>query len=168
MSPRTVVNENCHLYSSCIGKGTVARRQKTPAFGAGISPIYVPSGVKGQGFSDTYRKACERVAADPRTPKYAAVDILMWLVLTDPNILPLKPGTLMLKIIGGDDNIQNWWKCWTIMGMSAAMHEQPKDALEFLQRAAFLVKRGDGSVPKWLKSRVDLVATDAAKVSPTR
>jgi predicted RecB family nuclease len=34
--------------------------------------IYVPTGRDGQGFSDAYRRACKRVAADPKTPKYAA------------------------------------------------------------------------------------------------
>jgi hypothetical protein len=130
---------------------------------AGTSRIYAPSGIKGQGFSDAYRKSCERVAADPRTPKYAAVDILMWLVLTDPNILPLKPGMLMLKIMGDNENTENCWKCWRIMGMSSAMHDYPKDALGFLQNAVSLVQRDEGSVPTWLKSRVDLVAADAAK-----
>jgi hypothetical protein len=130
---------------------------------AGTSLIYVPTGLKGQGFSDTYRKACERVAADPKTPKYAAVDILLWLTLTDPNILALKPGTLMLRIMGDEDNAQNCWKCFTIVGMSVALHGHPKDALKLLQRAATLVKRDTGAVPVWLTSRADVIATEAAK-----
>jgi hypothetical protein len=44
---------------------------------AGTSRVYVPTGRDGQGFSDVYRRACERVAADSKTPKYAAIDILM-------------------------------------------------------------------------------------------
>jgi hypothetical protein len=51
---------------------------------AGTSRTYVATGRDGQGFSDAYREACERVAADPKTPKFAAIDIIMWLTLTDP------------------------------------------------------------------------------------
>jgi len=59
---------------------------------AATSPIHVSTGRHGQGFSDAYRRGCKRVAADPNTPKYAAIDIIMWLALTDPNILALKAG----------------------------------------------------------------------------
>ena len=31
----------------------------------------------GQGFSGAYRRACEGIAADPTTPKYAAINIPM-------------------------------------------------------------------------------------------
>jgi len=44
---------------------------------AGTSRTYVSTGREGQGFSDAYRRACERIAADPKTPKYAAIDIIM-------------------------------------------------------------------------------------------
>jgi hypothetical protein len=71
---------------------------------AGTSRIYVPTGRDEQGFSDAYRRACERVAADPKTPKYAAIDILMWLMLTDPDILALKPMTLMVRILDDDED----------------------------------------------------------------
>ena len=38
---------------------------------AGTSRIYVSTGRVGQGFSDAYHKACERIAKNPKTPKYA-------------------------------------------------------------------------------------------------
>ncbi len=116
--------------------------------------------------SVTYRKACERIASDPKTPKYAAIDIIMWLALTDPNVMALKPGTLMIRILNGDKtNIGNCWKCFTIMGMTKLLHGYPKEALEDLERAVNLVKRDTGSAPKWLTSRVDVAAT-AAKKNP--
>ena len=131
---------------------------------AGTSRIYVSTGANGQGFSDAYRRACERIAADPKTPKYAAIDIIMWLTLTDPDILALKPGTLMVHILDGDNNqISNCWKCLTIMGMTEVMHGYPKEALEDFQNAVNMVKRDTGSVPAWLTSRVDLAAAEAAK-----
>jgi hypothetical protein len=131
---------------------------------AGTSRIYVSTGREGQGFSDAYRRACERIAADPKTPKYAAIDIILWLTLTDPNISALKPGTLVARILDGDgDQIDNCWKCLTIMGMSYALHGYPKEALEGFQKAVNVVKRDTGSVPAWLTSRVDLAASDAAK-----
>ena len=56
-----------------------------------------------------YQKACERIATDLKTPKYAAIDIIMWLALTDPNILALKPGNLMVQILDNDpDQINNF------------------------------------------------------------
>ena len=58
---------------------------------ARTSPIYVSTGRDGQGFSDAYRRACERIAADPKTPKYGAIDIIMWLTLTDPDVWRLCP-----------------------------------------------------------------------------
>jgi hypothetical protein len=79
---------------------------------ASSSRVYVSTGRKGEGFSDAYRRACERVATDPKTPKYAAVDIILWLTLTDPNVMAIKPGTLMLNIMGADESaIENCWKC---------------------------------------------------------
>ena len=39
-----------------------------------------------------------------KTPKYAAIDIIMWLMFTDPDVLALKPGTLMGHILDGDDD----------------------------------------------------------------
>jgi hypothetical protein len=95
---------------------------------AGTSRTYVSSGRDGQGFSDAYRRACESIAAEPKTPKYAAIDIIMWLTLTDPEILPLKPGTLMVNILDRDENqIVNCWKCLTIAAMTALMHGIPKE-----------------------------------------
>jgi hypothetical protein len=128
------------------------------------SRTYVSTGRDGQGFSDAYRRACERIAADPKTPKYAAIDIIMWLTLTDPNILALKPGTLMIHILDGDESqISNCWKCFTINAMSALMLGYPKEAVEDFQRAANVVKRDTGSVPAWLTSRLDIAAAEAAK-----
>jgi hypothetical protein len=127
------------------------------------SRIYISTGRK-QGFSDAYRRACERIAADPKTPKYAAIDIIMWLTLTDPEVLALKPATLMIHILNGDANhIGNCWKCLTIMGLTALMHGHFREALEGFQNAVNVVKRDTGSVPEWLASRVDLAATQVAK-----
>jgi len=131
---------------------------------AGTSRTYVSTGREGQGFSDAYRRACERIAADPKTPKYAAIDIIMWLTLTDPYISALKPGTLMAHILDGDDSqISNCWKCLTITAMTELMHGYPNEALEDFQKAANVVKRDTGSVPAWLTSRLDIAAAEAAK-----
>jgi hypothetical protein len=131
---------------------------------AGTSRIYISTGRSGQGFSDAYRRACERIAADPKTPKYAAIDIIMWLALTDPNVLTLKPGTLMAHIFDGDDNhIGNCWKCLTIIGMTEIMHGHPREALQDFEKAVNIVKRDNGSAPAWLTSRVDVAAAEAAK-----
>jgi hypothetical protein len=131
---------------------------------AGTSRIYVSTRRSGQGFSDTYRRACERIAADPKTPKYAAIDIIMWLMLTDPNILAIKPGTLMANILDRDDNqIGNCWKCLTIVAMTELMHGYPRDAVNDFQKAVNVVERDAGSVPAWLTSRVDIAAAEAAK-----
>lgn len=131
---------------------------------AGTSRTYVSTGRKGQGFSDAYRRACERIASDPKTPKYAAIDIIMWLTLTDPNISALKPGTLMVHILDGNNSqIINCWKCLTIAAMTELMHGHPKEALEDFQKAANVVKRDTGSVPSWLTSRADIAAAEAAK-----
>jgi hypothetical protein len=134
---------------------------------AGTSRIYVSTGRDGQGFSDAYRRACERIAADPKTSKYAAIDIIMWLTLTDPDVLALKPGTLIMRILDGDEsNIGNCWKCLTVMGMTEAMHGYPGEGLGNFRKAANLVKRDTGSVPGWLTSRLDLAAAEAAKKNP--
>jgi hypothetical protein len=131
---------------------------------AGTSFIYISTGRDGQGFSDTYRRACERIAASPQTPKYAAIDIIMWLTLTDPNVMALKPGTLMAHILDGDESqINNCWKCLTIVAMSELMHGYPKEAVEGFQIAANVVKRDTGVVPGWLTSRFDIAAAEAAK-----
>ena len=131
---------------------------------AGTSRIYVSTGRSGQGFSDAYRRACERIAADPETPKYAAIDIIMWLTLTDPNVLALKPGTLMANILDRDNNyIGNCWKCLTIIGMTEIMHGYPREALKDFQKAVNVVKCDTGSVPAWLTARVDIAAAEAAK-----
>jgi hypothetical protein len=128
---------------------------------AGTSRIYVSGGGEGQGFSDAYRTACERIAADPRTPKYAAIDIIMWLTLTDPDVLRLKPATLALHILG--DDVENCWKCLTILGMSELMRGYTKEGLEALKHAVELVRRDTGMVPTWLTSRVDLASAELAK-----
>ncbi len=131
---------------------------------AGTSRTYVSNGRDEQGFSDAYRRACERIAADPETPKYAAIDIIMWLTLTDPNISALKPGTLMVQILDADDSqILNCWKCLTTAAMTDLMHGYPKEALEDFQQAANVVERDTGSVPAWLASRLDIAAAEAAK-----
>jgi hypothetical protein len=131
---------------------------------AGTSRVYLSTGRDGQGFSDAYRRACERIATDPKTPKYGAVDIIMWLILTDPQILALNPGTLMANILDRDDNqIGNCWKCLTIIGMTEVMHGYPRKAVKHFQEAVNVIKREVGSVPAWLTSRFDLAATEAAK-----
>lgn len=131
---------------------------------AGTSRTYISTGNQEQGFSDAYRRACERIAADPKTPKYAAIDIIMWLTLTDPNISALKPGTLMVRILDGDNSqVSNCWKCLTINAMTELMHGYPNEALEDFQKAVNVVKRDTGSVPVWLTSRLDIAAAKAAK-----
>jgi hypothetical protein len=131
---------------------------------AGTSRTYFSTARDGQGFSDAYHRACERIAVDPKTPKYAAIDIVMWLTLTDPDILPLKPGTLMVNILGRDDSqIANCWKCLTIAAMTKLMHGYPKEAVEDFQSAAKVVKSDTGSVPAWLTSRIDIATAEAAK-----
>jgi len=133
---------------------------------AGTSLLYVSTGREGQGRSDAYRRACELIAAAPKTPKYAAIDIIMWLTLTDPDVLTLKPGTLMAHILSGDgSHIGNCWKCLTIIGMSEAMHGYHREALQDFLKAVNVVKRDTGSVPGWLTSRVDLAAGEVAKQS---
>jgi uncharacterized protein YecT (DUF1311 family) len=130
---------------------------------AGTSRIYVSTDRDGQGFSTTYRKACEPIAVDPKTPKYAAIDIILWLTLTDPDFLDQKPGQLTVRILeNASDQIDNCWKCLTIIGMSVAMHGYPKDGLQHLRKAVNVVKRDTGSVPYWLTDRVDAVAAGAA------
>jgi hypothetical protein len=128
------------------------------------SQIFVSNGMQDQGFTDGYRAACERVAADPKTPKYAAIDIILWLTLSDPNIRNLKPGTMMLRILNNDSRqTANCWKCLTIVGMSEADHGLTKDALVPLEGAVKIVQRETGSVPRWLTSRIELIAADAAR-----
>jgi hypothetical protein len=127
------------------------------------SRTYVSTGRDGQGFSDAYRRACERIAADPETPKYAAIDIIMWLTLSDPNVSALKPETLMVRILDGDESqVSNCWKCIVIAAMVELMHGYPKQALEDFQNATNVIKRDGGSVPAWLTSRLDFAA-EAAK-----
>jgi hypothetical protein len=115
-------------------------------------------------FRTRTNRTCERIAADPKTPKYAAIDIIMWLILTDPDILTLKPGTLMVRILDGDNNqIGNCWKCLTIVAMTEIMHGYPREALKDFQKAVSVVKRDTGSAPGWLTSGVDWAAAEAAK-----
>jgi hypothetical protein len=131
---------------------------------AGSSRTHVSAAVEDQGFSDAYRTACKRIAVDSKTPKYAAIDILMWLALTDPGILELKPGTLMVNILDRDESqISNCWKCLTIGAMSILMHGSPKDAVPIFRKAVEIVTRNDGSAPEWLISRLDLAVAEAAK-----
>jgi hypothetical protein len=104
---------------------------------AGTSRIYISTSHVGQGFSDAYRKACKRIAINPKTPKYAAIDITLWLTLTDPHVLALKPATLTGKLLGGDDaQFNHCWKCLSIPGMSDLLHGYPKDGLDALHAAA--------------------------------
>jgi hypothetical protein len=131
---------------------------------AGTSRTHVSTDRDAQGFSDVYRRACERIAVDPKTPKYAAIDIIMWLTLTDPHVFALKPGTLVVNILDRDDDqIDNCWKCLTIIAMSMLNHERPEDAVQFFQKAMEVVKRDTGSVPAWLTSRIDIATEEAAK-----
>ena len=131
---------------------------------ARFSRPYVSTGSEKQGFSDAYRRACERIAADPKTPKYAAIDIIMWLTLTDPNIWALKPATLLIHILDADESqIDNCWKCFTIFAMLKLTHGHPKEAVEDFKRAANLVQRDTGSVPAWLTSRLDIAVAEVAK-----
>src|SRR5579872_695055 len=44
---------------------------------AATSRTYASTGRDSQGRSAAYRAACERIAADRKTPKYAAIDIIM-------------------------------------------------------------------------------------------
>jgi hypothetical protein len=88
----------------------------------------------------------------------------MWLALTDPNISALKPGTLMVRILDNDNSqVSNCWKCLVIAAMTELMHGYPKEALEYFQKAANVVKRDSGSVPVWLTSRLDIAEAEAAK-----
>jgi hypothetical protein len=131
---------------------------------AGTSRLFVSTGRDGQGFSDAYRRGCEHIAADPKTPKYAAIDIIMWLTLTDPNIWTLKPAALLIYILDGDESqIDNCWKCFTIFAMSKLTNGHPKEAVQDFQRAANVVKRDIGSVPEWLTSRLEIAEAEAAK-----
>jgi hypothetical protein len=88
----------------------------------------------------------------------------MWLTLTDPNMWALKPGTLMVHILDGDESqVINCWKCLTIAAMTALLQGYPKEAVEDFQKAANVVRRDTGSVPAWLTSRIDIAAAEAAK-----
>lgn len=131
---------------------------------AATSRTYASTGRDSQGRSAAYRTACERIAADPKTPKYAAIDIIMWLTLSDPNMSAQKPGTLMVTILDRDDKqIVNCWKCLAIVGISEAMRGYPREALEDFRKAVNLVRRETGSVPAWLTASVDTAAVEAAK-----
>jgi hypothetical protein len=161
---------DCYRWSMHLGAQKVsAFDPEDPDFvacraNAGTSRTYAPSGDDKQGFSSVYRSVCERIAADPRTPKYAAIDIILWLTLTDPNITPLKPGTLMVNILGHDESqLDNCWKCLTISGMTELMHGYPKEAVEEFRQAVDVVKRDTGSAPEWLTSRMDIAVAEAAK-----
>ncbi|MGX4774017.1 hypothetical protein ACWAUC_29930 [Bradyrhizobium guangdongense] len=131
---------------------------------AGTSRTFLSNRIEGQGFSDAYRAACKRVVTDPKTPKYAAVDIILWLTLTDTQVLKLKPGSLMVNILDRDeDQIGNCWKCVTIVAMSELMNGYPREALGDFKKAEELARRDNGSVPPWLTSRAGLAAAEAAK-----
>lgn len=131
------------------------------------SRIYVSADREGQGFSEAYRRACERIAADPKTAKYAAIDILMWLTLTDPDISALRPVSLMIQILDGDARqLSNCWKCLVISAMTELDHGYPKEALEYFQKAVNFVKRDAAFVPAWLTSRLNVAAAEAAKQNP--
>jgi hypothetical protein len=170
-------DDTAHNGLACYQWATLTSDKRSPAevtatnaddllcrMNAGTSRIYVPTGRKERGFSDVYRRACERIAADPKTPKYAAIDIIMWLILTDPNISALKPATLMIHILDADESqISNCWKCLTIIAMTELMHGDPKDAVGDFQRATSVVKRDTGAVPAWLTSRIAMAAAEAAK-----
>ena len=129
---------------------------------AGTSPIYVPTGRDDERFSSSYREACERIATNPKTPKYAAIDIIMWLTLTDPQIEAIRPGTLTLRILNNNEiQFNNCWRCYVIAGLSVLMLDHPADALSDLRNAERLVLRDTGSIPVWLASRIDIAAKQA-------
>jgi hypothetical protein len=131
---------------------------------AGTSRIYIATGQVGQGLSDEFRKACQVVAADPETPKYAAIDIIMWLALTGPNDSALKPGTMIVRILDGDDvQFGNCWKCLATLGMSELVHGYAQEGLEELREAAKVAKRDIGSVPIWLNSKIGLATSEIGK-----
>ena len=145
---------DCYKWASRIPAGEVSLTNAKDTdylacrANAQTSRTYLSTGNDEQGFSDAYRRACERIAADPKTPKYAAIDILMWLTLTDPNILTVKPRTLTANILDRDeDQIGNCWKCLTIIGMSMLMNGYPKEAVPGFRRAVEAVKHDTGSVP---------------------
>jgi hypothetical protein len=86
------------------------------------------------------------------------------LTLTDPNITSLKPDTLTLDILGHDQSqVDNCWKCLTIGGMTVLMHGDPKAAVGYFKKAVDVVKRGAGSAPESLTSRMDIAVKEAAK-----
>ena len=88
----------------------------------------------------------------------------MWLMLTDPHVLMLKPGTLMVKILDRDnDQIGNCWRCIAIVAMSEAMHGYLREALGDFQKAMDIVRRDTGSVPTRLTASIDTAAAQAAK-----
>lgn len=84
----TSVHSELALYYPSIGRPSI-----DPEFmircrmNAGTSRIHVSTGRAGQGFSDTYRRACERIVADPKTPKTVykivgnAGGVLLWSTL---------------------------------------------------------------------------------------
>jgi hypothetical protein len=128
------------------------------------SRTYVSSGRGEQGYTDAYRSACERVSADPKTPRYAAIDIILWLSISDPNVEVLKPVTLMTHILNSDEKqVAACWKCLTIMGETDLLHGLAKDAVVDFQKAVNVVIPEVGGVPEWLASRLELAMREAAK-----
>ena len=174
------VSDSSNNGVACFMKGALTSTARTPAdisaenadditcrIAAPTSRIYVPGGSDTRGFSDDYRRACERVAIASTTPKYAAIDIILWLSLTDPNVAAIKPGTTMFKILDQDSaQVTNCWKCLTIVGMTEANHGYPSEGLTHLQNAVFVVRRETGNVPQWLLSRVQAVGAAVAKRVP--
>jgi hypothetical protein len=62
--------------------------------------------------------------------------------------LALKPGTLVLHILNGDNNSAgNCWKYLVIFGMSEGMNGYARDALEDFKKAVSVVTRDTGSAP---------------------
>jgi hypothetical protein len=153
----SIYGTDCYRWASRIPAEDVTARSAKDAdyvtcrANAATSRTYVSTGRKGQGLSGAYRAACERIVADPKTPKYAAIDIIMWLTLADPNMLAIKPGTLMVNILDRDENqISNCWKCLAIVAMSEAMHGHPREALQEFRSAVKIAERDTGSAPGWL------------------
>lgn len=117
-------------------------------FNAGSSFTHLPNPkTKGQGFSSAYRKICSAVVLDPKTPRYAAIDILLWLTLTDPNLLALNPFTLTARLMKDGKQIARCWKCWSIWGQAALMHGEPKAAVEYFETSAKLATEEEGGFP---------------------
>ena len=113
---------------------------------------------------ENFGRACEKIVESPKTPKYGAIDILTWLMLTDPHVLTIRPVKLTMNILGQDvKQLNNCWKCLTIFGMAALFRHSPTLALKIFNEAEIVAKADTGAVPPWLASRATIAATEVAK-----